>query len=245
LSSIALSGAGVGDFNLTTGSNACSPTGTVAAGGSCNIYVTFTPAAALSYSATLTVTDNASPTTQTSTLTGTGTLAPDFSIAATPALQSVVPGTNASYTLSLTALNGRFGNAVSLSVTGLPTGAQATFTPSSLIPGTEGASTSTLTIQTANPLTAKNENHSRWPLAVLALLLFVPINKRWRKSWQSLAMILIGTLALTLSVAGCGAGFAIQPAAQSYTLTITGSAPSPVSASTTITHTTTVQLTVQ
>jgi sugar lactone lactonase YvrE len=246
LNSIALSGAGVGGFTLTTGSNACSPTGTVAAGGSCNIYVTFTPAAAQNYSATLTVTDNAqSSTTQTSTLTGTGTLAPDFSITASPAAQSVAPGTNASYTVSLTALNGSFGNAVSLSVTGLPTGAEATFTPSSLIPGTEGASNSTLTIQTVKPLSAQSENHPRWPLAVLALLLFVPINKRWRKSWQSRAMMLVGALALTLSAAGCSAGFAIQPAAQSYKLTITGSAPSPVAVSATITHTTTVQLTVQ
>ena len=55
-----------GDFAQT---NTC---GTVAARGSCAITIKFTPTAAGARSGTLTVTDNATPATQTATLTGTG-----------------------------------------------------------------------------------------------------------------------------------------------------------------------------
>jgi fibronectin type 3 domain-containing protein len=44
----------------------------VAAGGNCTIEVTFTPAAANSYSATLSITDNASGSPQAVSLSGTG-----------------------------------------------------------------------------------------------------------------------------------------------------------------------------
>jgi hypothetical protein len=72
IASIALGGTNPTDFNLNT--TACSAT--LAAGLSCNIAVTFTPAAAVSYSATLVVTDNAAGSPQTVTLSGTGTPAP-------------------------------------------------------------------------------------------------------------------------------------------------------------------------
>jgi hypothetical protein len=61
------------DFALTTGANACGAT--LAAGSSCSIYVTFTPASATSFSATLSVADSASGSPQTVSLTGTGTAA--------------------------------------------------------------------------------------------------------------------------------------------------------------------------
>ena len=59
------------DFAITTGANACGAT--LAASSTCSIYVTFTPASATSFSATLSVADNASNTPQTANLTGTGT----------------------------------------------------------------------------------------------------------------------------------------------------------------------------
>jgi sugar lactone lactonase YvrE len=58
------------DFSIGTGTNACGAT--LAASSSCNIYVTFTPASAASFSATLSVADNAANTPQTATLTGSG-----------------------------------------------------------------------------------------------------------------------------------------------------------------------------
>jgi hypothetical protein len=68
-----ITGANPSDFALSTGANACGAT--LAAGSSCFIYVTFTPAAATSYSATLSVADSATGSPQTSSLTGTGTSA--------------------------------------------------------------------------------------------------------------------------------------------------------------------------
>jgi hypothetical protein len=65
-----LTGANPSDFALTTGANACGAT--LAAGSSCSIYVTFTPASAASFSATLSVADSATGSPQTSSLSGTG-----------------------------------------------------------------------------------------------------------------------------------------------------------------------------
>src|ERR1035441_3500027 len=65
-----ITGTNPSDF-ATTSATTCSTT--LAAGTSCLIYVGFTPASATSFSATLSVADNASGSPQTVTLTGTGT----------------------------------------------------------------------------------------------------------------------------------------------------------------------------
>ena len=65
-----ITGTNASDFAITTGTNACGSS--LAAGSSCYIYVTFTPASAASFTATLSVADNASPSPQTATLNGTG-----------------------------------------------------------------------------------------------------------------------------------------------------------------------------
>jgi hypothetical protein len=65
-----LTGTNPSDFAIATGPNACLTS--LAAGSTCFIYVTFTPQAAINYSATLSVADNASGQPQTAKLTGTG-----------------------------------------------------------------------------------------------------------------------------------------------------------------------------
>ena len=69
---------------------------------------------------------------------------PDFTVAASPTSQTVIQGNSTSYTVTQTALN-NYAATVSYSVSGLPTGATATFTPASLT--TSG--TTTLAIGTA------------------------------------------------------------------------------------------------
>jgi subtilase family serine protease len=71
------------------------------------------------------------------------TPSPDFTLAASPASQSVNQGITANYTVTLTALNG-FANSVTFSISSLPAGAAATFTPASLT----GSGTSALAIST-------------------------------------------------------------------------------------------------
>jgi hypothetical protein len=85
-----ITGANSSDFAITTGANACGAT--LAANATCSIYVTFTPASAVSFSATLSVADSASSSPQTSTLTGTGT-APGASLTSSIAFPNTLSGT--------------------------------------------------------------------------------------------------------------------------------------------------------
>ncbi len=67
---------------------------------------------------------------------------PTFSLTATPAFAYAVPGSSVSFALSITPSNG-FTGPVTFSITGLPTGVQATFDPAST------TTTSTLTLATS------------------------------------------------------------------------------------------------
>ena len=78
-----------------------------------------------------------------------GTPAPDFTIAASPASLSVVHGASASSTIN-TSVTGSF-SSVTLSATGLPTGATATFSPASIASPGAGSSTLTLATTLATP----------------------------------------------------------------------------------------------
>jgi Domain of unknown function (DUF1929)/Glyoxal oxidase N-terminus len=70
---------------------------------------------------------------------------PDFSVAATPSSQTVSRGKSTSYTVGVTPSNGFTGN-VSFSLTGLPSGATASFSPRSV----SGSGSSTLTVNTSS-----------------------------------------------------------------------------------------------
>jgi hypothetical protein len=72
----------------------------------------------------------------------------DFSISASPTSVSVAQGSSGTTTVS-TSLSGSFNSAVALSASGLPTGALATFTPSSIAAPGSGSSTLKLTAGTA------------------------------------------------------------------------------------------------
>jgi len=118
---------------------------------------TFSPNPATSTSA-LSVTTSASTPAGTYTVTITGVsgslthtttvtlivTAPDFSLAGTPTSQTVVQGNGTSYNLTITPTNG-FSGQVTLSATGLPTGASGAFSPN---PATSTAALSVTTSTT-------------------------------------------------------------------------------------------------
>jgi sugar lactone lactonase YvrE/phosphopantothenate synthetase len=235
ISSIAITGANTADFAVASAAGGTTCGNTLAAAGTCNIAVTFTPASATSFTAAVTVTDNSAVTTQVATLSGTGISVgtSSFGVAGTPSTQTVNPGGLATFTINVTSVSGSFSNPVTLSVTGLPTGAVATFSPVSVTPGTAGAS-STLTIQTSAQY-ALLSPRSRSIAPLLALLLlpcgWLLRRKRMRRSPVWLAVLLLTGASLGLS--SCSGGY-FGPPPQSFPLTVTGTA-SAVQQSTTVT----------
>jgi len=238
ITATALAGANPSDF---TESDNCVSSSPIAVNGTCTITVKFAPAAAGSFNASVSITDSAFNSPQSLPLSGTGTAAPNFTISATPATQTVTAGTTATYTVTVDGTNG-FGANVSLAVTGYPPGSTVTFSPPQINPG-DGPATSKLTVLTPAGLLAQSAPPTGfWPLATptLALLLLMPF-RRWRRAFKGRVLLLvlgIASLATAAALTGCGGGFALPQTQQTYTLTVTGTGGSD-------THSTTVQLTVQ
>jgi hypothetical protein len=163
----------------------------------------------------------------------------DFAISGAPPAQTIAKGATATYTITVDSVGGAFNNPIDLTVTGLPAGATAVFSPNSITPG-NGSTTSTLTVQAPNTQLAQSRSDI-WPLATpaLALLILFPF-RRWRKVWSGRLVLLLAGLAslgAAAALTGCGGGFTLN-VSQNYTLTVTGTSGSE-------THSTTVQLTVQ
>jgi hypothetical protein len=241
ISGITLAGANPADFAETT---SCGTT--LAAGTNCTVSVTFTPLSGSAFTATVSVADNAAGSPHTASLSGTGTstTTSDFSVAAPAGSQSVDPGAAAQFTINVSALSGNYTLPVVLSVTGLPSGATASFNPASVTPGSTGAS-SILTVQTPLRAALEPPPHSPsgtvpWFAVLLLPLLGVrPLRRKLRRLPLSVRALLLCALALggMASLSGCGGGY-FGPTPQTVTLTVTGT-------SGTLQHSTTVTLTVQ
>jgi len=241
ISSVGITGANASSFK--EGADTCGTT--LAAGASCTIAVTFAPTSAGTFTAALTVTDAVG--TQTSSLTGTGAAlasAADFTVTATPASQSVVSGSSATYSVSVASTGGTFAQAVALTANGLPPGATVSFSPASVTPGGAGAQ-ATMIVQTAAQQAARRNGLPPWPFTapIFAALLMVLPGKRFRLGMKSRRVFtnlacIVALLGIAASTVGCGAGFALPSTAKTYTITVTGTSGSD-------THSTTVTLTVQ
>jgi trimeric autotransporter adhesin len=235
ISGITIGGTNASDFAETT---TCGES--LAAGASCTIAVTFTPASVASFSATISVADSAAGSPQSVTLSGAGIAAPDFTVSATPAAETVSNGSVATYQVTVGSVNGDFSSAVALSAAGLPTGATAMFAPASVTPGGESEG-SVLTIQTAS-LAAQTHRQGGWPWVPEVMLAFcIPL--LWWRRRERIWRLGCGLLCLLLSVGaamltGCGGGYYSKAPAQTYTVTVTGTSGSTQ-------HSTTVTLTVQ
>ena len=200
---------------------------------SCTISVTFSPRAAASFTANLTVADNASGSPQTIALNGTGTAsAATFSLSSLTSTGTVSPTTAATYSLTVTPQNGSFTSPISLTVSGVPTGYTATFNPASVTPGSSPA-TATLTIS-KGPI-ALLERTLPITAPALALIAFFFVPRARRRRLIMLVVFAAGAIA-TVTFSGCGGGFGLPTT--TYNLTITASGGG-------VTQTTTVQLTVR
>jgi IPT/TIG domain len=131
-----------GDYSETDNCVSASP---LPVGGTCSVSVTFAPTAGGIRASSLTVANNFTVAPAVIPLIGNANN--NFALSVSPGAQTVVVGTNVSFTATVSLFNG-FSGAVSLSATGLPAGATATFTPQSL--SADGA-TSMITIATSAP----------------------------------------------------------------------------------------------
>jgi hypothetical protein len=155
------------------------------------------------------------------------------------AAYTAAPGAVASYNFSLSPVDGSYPGNVSFNVTGLPTGATASFTPNS-VTANGGATAVTMTVQTA-AATAQNRSLVFGRSIVLALL-FLPFlsTRRVREKLKGRMLLLVLLMAgLTATLSGCAStnGFLLQNP-QTYTLTVTAT-------SGTVQNSQTVILTVQ
>ncbi|MGA2538374.1 MAG: Ig-like domain repeat protein [Terracidiphilus sp.] len=149
----------------------------------------------------------------------------------TPGSQTVEPGQPVSYTFNLLPIGGPFTLPVTLSATGLPPGATATFTAQGITMGNNPANF-TMTIQTAatgasrRPSGLFGTGSSNG--AIIAGLLLLPFLRRMRREARSIRLLTLCiasvlSLAAIGGLAGCGGGYFGQ-APQNYTINVIGTA---------------------
>ena len=266
-------------------------TGTVAlssSGAPAGASATFNPSSTGGSSSTLTVTTSAATPAGSSTITISGTSAsltrtttatlvvqpvpgPDYSLSASPSTQTVTQGFGAAYTVSVTPTRG-FTGSVTLSASGQPSGAGATFSPN---PTTSG-STMSVTTSASTPagtytLTITGVNGSLSHTTSVTLVVQPPPDYSLSASPSSQTVTqglgagytvsvaptggFAGNVTLSLSglPSGAGATFSPNPTTGSSTMSVTTSASTLAGTYTltitgvsgSLSHTTSVTLVVQ
>jgi hypothetical protein len=144
---------------------------------------------------------------------------PTFTVTSTTGPQLIPPGASASYSITVTPVNGAFNNVVTLTATNLPPGSSYTFVPTTLTPGSAGA-TSTFTV-TVPHQSAALRRVSKTPFALAVLLLPLAFLRRTRARPPRLLLWLLLGLTSFGAISGCGSGGYFNQPQQTYTITIT------------------------
>jgi hypothetical protein len=170
----------------------------------------------------------------------------DYTVTGPPTPVTVAPGGAAVFNISVPPIGASYNHTVTMSATGLPTGAVATFNPPTVVPGSAGAPTK-LTVQmpaqsaalpNLRPFNLRpfNPRPFEFPFAPITLAagLFVMAGNRKRLAKSlpmllALAVLTVGTLGLT----ACNGGFQGSNG-NKYVITVTGTSGSQ-HASTTVT----------
>jgi len=169
----------------------------------------------------------AASSSSTSTTVSVGALGFSFTLSG-GASQTVVPGSAASYNFQVSPISGIYPGTVSFTATGLPAGATAVFSPSTIAVN-GGAQPMTTTVQTA-AATASNNTLLKSTTVALSFLLVPLFGLIRRKGLARLLcitlLVLSGGAAASL-LSGCGAtnGFFGQ-GQQSYSITVTATSGS-------------------
>lgn len=248
-----------GAFSLASGST-CVANFLLPPGGSCVVIINFQPSGtAFVSTGKLSVTSNAFASPSVFSLQGTGV---DFSILSIPSSRTVTAGQNASFTLGLTpSVLAGLPAATTFTVSGLPTGANASFSPVSVTAETPNGPTSS-TVMTVSTTARLAATPLRTPLLPVSLPVFLLVatlaatlklvQHPGRAPGWIRAGALLGLLSAFASLGACGGGGGgtsagggvVSPPNPSgtpsgtYALTITATSGP-------VTHTSTATLTVQ
>jgi hypothetical protein len=163
-------------------------------------------------------------------------VAPTYAISASSTSFTAASGGTVNVNITATPVNGAFNQVVTMSASGLPSGATASFSPGTITPGGSGAQT-TLTIQFATQVAsniAKREHGS--PLLAFSLLLgFAVIGGKHKSFPKALAMILVVAMLSgpTMMLSSCSGFSTAGPSPShgvqtppSYVITIVGTSGS-------------------
>ena len=159
--------------------------------------------------------------------------------------QSATAGSSAAFGFAVSILNGPLSSPILLAVSGMPSGATATFNPGLVQPGGASASV-TLTVQTMKTTAREmRSSHVVWAVLLWGGLALVPVTRR-RRSWRCCCAVAAAAMLLG-SVTACGNVVSsipkASPASAVYAMVVTATATS--SSGTTLQHTANVTLTLQ
>jgi hypothetical protein len=227
-----ITGANSGDYAL--GAGTCKVMGMLAAGATCTVAVTFTPAAAGARTATLTIADNATGSPQTVALTGTAITSPVVVTIPSGGSSTAtsVPGGTAYFGLILTAAPGLTGTVTLGCIPSSPT-LTCSVIPSTVTLTPGGTTEVAFGVQTYCQGTTTNgaafgaggfgNRMGPMLLALLSVLMGVAVwlSRRDRRLTLAFAMVLL----IVFGAAACGGGLAKGPngatPAGTYQLTLT------------------------
>ncbi len=184
---------------------------------------TTTTLSAGSLSITAVYSGNSGSATSTSAEMGLE-VATTFAVTAPGSPFTVQAGGSVDINITVPPIGGSFDSVVTMSASGLPAGATATFTPPTVTPGASGAPTK-LTIQTAAQAAGIPAHPRRFPFEAISLAagLCVMASRRKRLAKSIPILLMIATLAgASLMLTGCHGGFA-GTSSQSFPITVTGS----------------------
>ena len=159
-------------------------------------------------------------------------ITPGFDVTATTTSFTVSQGGAVAIPLNVPPIGGAFNGVVTMSATGLPPGATATFVPPTVTPGAAGAPTMlTIQLKTINPAPSGIwVPRNNWPLipgvCLVLCALFGLAKARGKIQRRKLRLALAGAggLGVLLIAGGCNGGFNGVPITTpgSYTVTVTG-----------------------
>ena len=209
-------------ITIAGGSTISTLNGTLTKSGATYLYTPnakFTGKEVFAYQALGTNTDGVSSLDSGNVTVMVSSTAADFTfVTSGTSTQTVNAGSSGNFTFALAPTSGEYPGPVTFAVTGLPAGATATFTPTSVA---YGGGAQTVTMAVAVPAATASLRHGlgshKAPLMLALLLPPIFGSLRKRKLWTAL---LAGTLLAMMVLAGCGDSKKITP----YAITVTATA---------------------